>query len=95
MPTTPAPEGTHAFRGNVRVRNAERLLGFVRVELAAHVEDRGSTWGGRVSGSDYVVWGANGQQVTLEFEDGESASAVFRSGGAIRGLGAAPENLTQ
>lgn len=81
------------FNGNVKLATDERVLGFLFVELEAADDNRGSTWGGRVRGSDYLVWGANGKRLRIEFADGEHAHAVFRSGGTIRGLGPRPHNL--
>lgn len=88
------PRSTRSFLGNVRVLAGERMLGFLMVELADHDDTRGSTWSGRVRGSDYLVWGANGQRHVIAFDDNEQASVVFRSGGTIRGLGPTPQNLT-
>lgn len=81
------------FRGNVKLLTNERLLGFLLVHLMSTDDDQRSSWVGRVLGSDYLVWGANHQKLTLEFADGERAEAVLRAGGTLRGLGPVPKNL--
>lgn len=78
------------FRGQVRLLQDDRPLGFVRVELEQLVD---GTWGGLLQGSDYLMWGSNHQELGLEFPDGEAASAVVRATGRLRGVGPVPAAL--
>ena len=77
----------------MKLHTDERMLGFLSVYLAVRDDDRGSLWGGNVLGSDYLVWGANGQKLTVEFPDGDTAEVVLRAGGQLRGIGPVPANL--
>ena len=81
------------YSGQVLLRNDRGVLGHLRVELSLSSDARGDGWGGRILGSDYLVWGANNQRLTIEFDDGSTAQVVVRSGGALRGAGDAPAIL--
>ncbi len=85
-------EPAGSYRGHVLVIDDGNELGHVLVDLVATPGER-VTWGGRVLGSDYIVWGANHRKVQLVFDDGSTAEAVLRSGGGLRGLGEAPAVL--
>lgn len=81
------------YSGQVLLRDDARVLGHLRVELQLLSDARGDGWGGRILGSDYLVWGANNQRLTIEFDDGSTAMVIVRSGGALRGSGDPPAVL--
>lgn len=58
-------------------------------------ERSASGWGGKVRGSDYLVWGMNHRRVTIEFASGERAHAVIRATGDLLGIGERPEALAE
>ena len=87
------------FTGQVRLRSSDRELGFVRVKLVVGPEPtsgmpRETSWSGLILGSDYLMWGANHKQLTLEFADGERADVIVRATGRLVGQNAPPANLT-
>lgn len=83
-------------RTQARLRSADRVLGWLHVELSTGSEVDGSKrslWGGRILGSDYLVWGANHQKLWLDLDDETSAEVVVRATGELRGLGPVPPLL--
>lgn len=78
------------FSGQVRLLIDGRFLGVVRIELGRTADHRGSGWGGRIVGSDYLMWGLNHRVASVEFDDGTSASVVVLASGQIRGIGEFP-----
>jgi len=98
-PLGPGEDALGGFTGQVRLRSADRELGFVRVKLALGAEptsgkSRDLPWSGLILGSDYLMWGANHKQLTLEFADGERADVIVRATGRLIGQNAPPANLT-
>ncbi len=71
-----------------------RLLGVVRVELDRTTDHRGNGWGGRIIGSDYLVWGLNHKVAIIEFDDETRAKVVVLASGLIRGIGELPVACT-
>jgi len=59
----------------------------VRVELTAAPD---GSWGGLILGSDYLMWGANHQRLTIELANGVEAEVVVRATGRVLGMGQAP-----
>lgn len=88
------------WSGVVRLWCGDRLLGVLHVNLSAGGDDDGgpnksggSSWHGRVGGSDYLVWGTNLAKSEIEFPNGERAAVVLQAGGRLRGLGPLPALL--
>ncbi|MDH3707860.1 MAG: hypothetical protein OES57_17475 [Acidimicrobiia bacterium] len=66
-------------------------IGEVRVTLTDDVGDRfAAGWGGRVTNSDYLLWGMAGRRVRLVLPDGADVECAVHASGRLVGIGPGP-----
>ncbi len=86
-------DDTPWFADQVRIRHEGRLLGTVRVTIAAaptDAPDSSWAWMGQIVGSDYLMWGLNHKKVTLELPTGDQLTCVVLASGILHGMTSSP-----
>ena len=79
------------YIGPARLITERCDIGEVRIVLTDDVDERvPSGWGGRVTNSDYLLWGMAGRRVHLLLPDGDQIECAVHASGRLVGIGRPP-----